>query len=284
MGEAALAAVSGFRLDKYDVTVGRFRQFVNAWDGGSGLDGGAGYEPPAGSGKHAHLNGGLGLAEGPNVDAGQVYEQGWDATDWNGLISPTDGNLTSCPPYSTWTNPAATNENRPINCVTWQEAYAFCIWDGGFLPSESEWEYAAAGGSQQLAYPWGDMPEAGTNNQYAIYDCCYPAGAAGCYPNGNCADARNIAPVGTATQGLGVWHQLDLVGNVWEWTLDYWDGASPYVDPCTDCAYLTAGVSDRVMRGGRFLDVVLSGLLPVRHSNDPTTRIYTLGFRCARTP
>jgi formylglycine-generating enzyme len=53
--EADPATVSGFRMDKYLVTVGRFRQFVNAWDGG------VGYVPPAGSGKHTYLNGGNGL-------------------------------------------------------------------------------------------------------------------------------------------------------------------------------------------------------------------------------
>jgi hypothetical protein len=54
-GEAAPATVSGFRLDKYEVTVGRFRQFVSAW--------GAGWLPPPGLGKHAHLNGGRGLSD-----------------------------------------------------------------------------------------------------------------------------------------------------------------------------------------------------------------------------
>ena len=62
------ATVSGFRLDKYDVTVGRFRRFVAAWNGG------AGYSPPAGSGKHTHLNGGLGLS---NSGSPGTYEPGW---------------------------------------------------------------------------------------------------------------------------------------------------------------------------------------------------------------
>ena len=53
--EADQATVSGLRLDKYLVTVGRFRQFVAAWAGGTG------YLPPAASGKHAHLNAGQGL-------------------------------------------------------------------------------------------------------------------------------------------------------------------------------------------------------------------------------
>ncbi|MGO9835775.1 MAG: SUMF1/EgtB/PvdO family nonheme iron enzyme [Polyangiaceae bacterium] len=37
-----------------------------------------------------------------------------------------------------------------IDCVNWYESYTFCIWDGGFLPSEAEWEYAAGGGSHSL--------------------------------------------------------------------------------------------------------------------------------------
>ena len=95
-------------------------------------------------------------------------------------MSPTSANLASCSPYSTWTNTASTQENLPINCVNWWESYAFCIWDGGFLPSESEWEYAAAGGSQQREYPWGSAAP-GTGNQYAICqygidNCYYPSG------------------------------------------------------------------------------------------------------------
>jgi hypothetical protein len=82
--------VSGFRLDKYLVTVGRFRQFVDAWSGG------AGYTPPAGSGKHTHLNGGLGLANNENPG---TYEPGWVGSD-DSDIAPTITNLGSGAPYS----------------------------------------------------------------------------------------------------------------------------------------------------------------------------------------
>ncbi|MEP6652143.1 MAG: hypothetical protein ABJA82_02230 [Myxococcales bacterium] len=82
------ATLSAFRFDKYLVTVGRFRQFVNAWNGG--------YRPGAGAGKHRHLNGGQGLRN----SAGSGYEAGWDAVSWNDtmVIAPTCGSAAD-----TWT-------------------------------------------------------------------------------------------------------------------------------------------------------------------------------------
>jgi formylglycine-generating enzyme required for sulfatase activity len=258
------ATLSGFRLDEYLVTVGRFRQFVVAWNNGCG------WMPGEGEGKHTHLNAGLGLA---NTAGG--YETGWDAAGWNNLmdIDPTNDNLLSCSGYSTWTASAGAQENLPINCVTWWEAYAFCIWDGGFLPSEAEWEYAAAGGSQQLEYPWG-LAAPGTNSQFAIYDCNYPT------PGGSCSG--NIAPVGTASMGAGAWGQFDLAGDLYEWNLDWY--ASPYVDPCTDCVNLSPA-SGRVIRGAYFASYPVSLLPPIRiGGNPPSSRVQGVGFRCARAP
>jgi hypothetical protein len=55
--------------------------------------------------------------------------------------------------YQTWTDAAGANENKPMNCVTWHEAMAFCIWDGGYLPTELEWNYAASGGQREARVP-----------------------------------------------------------------------------------------------------------------------------------
>jgi formylglycine-generating enzyme required for sulfatase activity len=262
-GEADPATVSGFRLDKYEVTVGRFRQFVNAWNGG------AGWLPAEGSGKHTHLNGGQGLVNA-GFDAGVAYEPGWATSD-NGNVAPTNANLACESQFPTWTTSAGNSENLPINCVNWWESYAFCTWDGGFLPSEAEWEYASAGGSQQLYYPWGST-DPGTINQYAIYDCYYPSGSGPC--------TGGAAPVGTATLGAGLWGQLDLAGNVNEWNVDWF---ASYADPCTDCAYLTAA-SYRVMRSGYFYNDPSYLLPPGRSDDPPAVRSVCIGFRCARAP
>jgi sulfatase modifying factor 1 len=271
------ATVSTFALDKYLVTVGRFRQFANAV---TSADGGASWLPPPGSGKHTHLNGGLGLV-GVGGDGGVAYEPGWLAPD-DGNLAPGEA-IQTCMPMANESLPFGdSNDNLPMACVNWYEAYAFCIWDGGFLPSEAEWEYAAAGGSEQREYPWGSM-DPGTHNQYAIYGCYY-------LEPGICTTGGHPAPVGTASLGAGLWGQLDLAGNVSEWNAD-WSAA--YDNPCVDCATLAWSTperdpSDRVnmTRGGAFDYDLRSGTLQAswREGAGALNRDYTIGFRCARAP
>jgi sulfatase modifying factor 1 len=269
LGEADPATVSRFRLDKYLVTVGRFRQFASAWS--------AGWRPARGSGKHTHLNGGMGLVNAGD-DAGIGYEPGWDPSD-EGNVAPTDSELTSCAPFSTWTPSVSTanGENLPINCVSWAESYAFCIWDGGFLPSETEWEYAAAGGSQQLNYPWGTAVP-GTDNQHAILGCNYPSGSEA----GVCSGVVNIAPVGTPSLGAALWGQLDLAGDLLEWELDWY---APYRSPCIDCANLTP-TSTRVDRGDDYYagQSFLAPPYRLYGGIPPVPRGASIGLRCARAP
>jgi formylglycine-generating enzyme required for sulfatase activity len=265
---ADAASISDFRLDKYLVTVGRFRKFVTAWDQGDG------YTPAAGSGKHMHLNNGNGLADS---GAPGTNEAGW-LEEYGKNLNMLNDSLDCESSVSTWTATSGANEKLPMNCVNWFEAYAFCIWDGGFLPSEAEYTYAAAGGTEQRQYPWGsDAP--GKTNQYAIYGCNYPDGAG----SGSCKDMAHIAPVGFAQRGAGKWGHLDLVGNLQEWLLDYFSDS--YANPCTDCANLASG-SGRAPRDGYFEDMNQTLLLSSYRNNGfyPANRFYSYGFRCARTP
>ena len=278
-GEADPANVSAFQLDKYTVTVGRFRQFVKAV---LPPDGGVGWMPTPGSGKHVHLNGGNGVVNSADADAGMVYESGW-VSSYDSLVAPTDVNLqtTSFNPGGpcAWTPSAGANENLPMNCVTWQEAYAFCIWDGGFVPTEAEWAWVAAGGTEQREYAWGETPP-GTVNQYAIYSCYYPSSAGSCTGLGAVA---NIAPVGSAPQGAGRWGHLDLIGDMWQFTYDFWPQGSnlPY-NSCTDCMYQVAGATTRyVFRGGDWGGAITPSY---GRNGDWPERSASVGVRCARTP
>jgi formylglycine-generating enzyme required for sulfatase activity len=260
------ATVSDFRLDQYEVTVGRFRPFVTALNDG--------WVPDAGSGKHAHLDGG-GLVM-PLDDGGAIVETGWSSSwdvNLNGtLVGPLCGGAGP----TTWTEePDAGNENQPINCVTWYDAYAFCIWDGGFLPSEAEWNYAAAGGQDQRLYPWSDPPR----NQSA--DCSY----ANYHVNpdgGTCTPVAATVPVGSFPKGQGLWGQQDISGNVWEWTAD--SNASTLLNPCVNCANLTPGPDASVLRGGGYGDVQAGMYASVRYRDALTVRYSNYGIRCARSP
>jgi formylglycine-generating enzyme len=257
------ATVSDFALDKYEVTVGRFRQFVSAEA--------AGWRPAVGSGKHSYLAGG-----GLNGGA----EPGWEAS-WNANLATRapdwTSNLACEPDYSTWTEGAGANEEHPINCVDWYEAYAFCIWDGGFLPSEAEWNYAASGGSEQRLYPWSAaFPPGGATTLD-----CDQANYATDWPSKACVSSGTNKVGSESPLGDGKWGQSDLAGNVFEWTLD-WD-ESPYAASCDNCADLTASPY-RVIRGGGFDGLAVCLLNSLRETSTPLGRSAGIGFRCARPP
>lgn len=272
--EANPATVSDFRLDKYPVTYGRFKQFFAAVGGG--------WTPPAGSGKHTHLNGGLGLNTFPVLSAALDYERGWDPS-WSGTLSSL------APPAagSGCVGSAAGEEPLPVNCVDWYTAYGFCIWDGGFLPSDAEWQYAAAGGSEERVFPWGSA-DPGTMNEYAVYDCYYGDGGnrndAGCNVVTGAIPVTVLAPVGAAPRGAGRWGQLDLAGELIQWTLD---DQGLYANPCTDCSYLNISTTLRAGRGGAFnapLSWMVQAQLPTYDFQHSPDLALELGIRCARTP
>jgi formylglycine-generating enzyme len=175
--------------------------------------------------------------------------------------------------FQTWTDTPAANEQRPMNCITWYEAMAFCLWDGGYLPTEAEWNYAAAGGDEQRAYPWSSPANSLTlDGAYASYNCIGD-GTSGCA-------VTDLVVVGTKPLGDGRWGQSDLAGNVWEWTLDWY---TPYVNPCIDCASLT-GTTYRVYRGGSCGHAATYLRAGLRNRNSPAVRYNDIGVRCARTP
>jgi formylglycine-generating enzyme len=233
------ATVSGFLLDSYEVTVGRFRKFVAAYSQTM---------TAAGAGKNQN----------------NLADPGW-VTSWNSSLPANATALSSgllCDATrQTWTPTASGNESRPINCVTRLEAYAFCIWDGGRLATEAEWNYAAAGGNEQRQYPWG---AAAPDDSYAVY-----CGASCAYP-------QNVGA--KATKGDGKWGHSDLAGNLWEWVQDF-EGSYPM--PCTNCANLTAAIHG-TFRSGSFAND--ASYLPTssRFFHGPDLRFYNVGVRCAR--
>jgi sulfatase modifying factor 1 len=275
MTKTTLATISDFRLDKYEVTVGRFRAFVMAGKGTQA-------DPPQ-MNEGAHPN---------------ILMSGWH-TDWNANLATDTSALIAAikkpqncdSGFLTWTDAKGPNDERPMNCITWYEAMAFCVWDGGYLPTEAEWNYAAAGGSMQRAFPWSNPPEDLTiRDDYASYKSTpYPndpndPNAKVCLGDGNPAcSLTDLLIVGSKPQGDGLWEQSDLTGNVWEWTLDW---RVDYAASCVNCAALVpTSPIERVFRGGSFINDMQKNLrTATRGSAPPASRGIDVGVRCARAP
>ena len=249
------ATVSSVRLERYEVTVARFRAFVAA-----GL--GTGASPPkVGAGAHPK-NPGSGWLAGYNASL---------------LATTADltAALTTCAGFPNATYAPAgviASNNKPINCVTWFEAQAFCIWDGGRLPTVAEVELATRGGAQQRAFPWGAAALDATLLFYCASDpnaCTTPDGGAG------------ILVVGSKPLGVGRWGHNDLFGSMRDYALDIY---TPMPAACSDCVQLdTASATNHAALGGSWADG--SSTWPSIHNLSPTTSVNPRtpagGFRCA---
>ena len=158
--------------------------------------------------------------------------------------------------------PVRGTENQPIRQVTWNAADHYCRWAGKRLPTEAEWERAAAGVEKRI-YPWGS--EAPDCNRAAFF-----TGASFCEDGPTDVGIR--AP-GATPDGV-----VDLAGGVAEWTADWYEGytAGEQSDPVGP----TEGTL-KAVRGGGFLDGAVFLRAQARWGAPPTLRSDEVGFRCA---
>lgn len=206
--------------------------------------------------------------------------------DFNGDGSPDEPDEND---KASWKNPRFPQRgDHPVVCVSWEDAQAFLVWlnkETGLtgtaeryrLLSESEWEYAARGGTKS-AYWWGEDPHAGCsfmNGGDATLKTKYAHTS-----TVSCADGFVFtAPVGSF--GSNGFNLKDMAGNVSEWVED--TNNDSYAGAPSDGAPYTADFSDQVFRGGSWnsppehlRSARRAGVVGLYEGSD-------LGFRIART-
>jgi formylglycine-generating enzyme required for sulfatase activity len=165
-----------------------------------------------------------------------------------------------------WSNVAAAL--LPVNCVDWQQAVDYCQWVGKRLCKEAEWERAARG-SLGAIFPWG--------NGSASCDLAvmFRHGLPGC-------GTGMTWEVGSKPQGASPSGILDLSGNVWEWTADWYGGAYYSSSSASNPPGPASGIY-RVRRGGGYLDWAAYLRCSQRGYSDPLARNTDLGIRCCKS-
>jgi formylglycine-generating enzyme len=268
-------SVGGFYLDRFEVTVSRFFEFVDDYES-SGI-------PEPGAGSHPGIaNSGWQAAWEQEPDPYNPVDPNKPDGPKNTAVPKDQQDLVAqlerfddCT-WHTSSNPPTSNRatsNLAIGCVNWFVAFAFCAWDHGRLPTEAEWNYAAAHGADRLHYPWSvDSNDRTYGPEKAWYH------------------TDQVQAVGTKDAGHARFARYggleDLSGNVQEWTLDRFlpvTSLDPYHDvPCVDCFERWNEANDtRVARGGAFYDLPPALLTGVRSEIEPVGVDSGLGFRCA---
>ena len=152
--------------------------------------------------------------------------------------------------------------DHPVVHVSFNDALAYCRWAGARLPTEAEWEFAARGGLEAKAFPWGDQIEPGGEHRMNVWQGEFPS-------ENTCADGfYGTCPVDAfPPNGHGLYN---ATGNVWEWTADRLTPDGP-----------------RVQKGGSYLchaSYCRRYRVAARQGNEPESSTGNLGFRCVSDP
>ena len=171
--------------------------------------------------------------------------------------------------------PRKDRSDHPMNCVSFDDASAYCRWAGKRLPTEEQWEYAARG-TDGRAYPWGHEGPTPRRLNACDEGCARAARRAAdtIAPRlGGDDHWEATSPVGAFPDGVSPFGLFDMSGNVAEW-----------VDaPFCNYGQSACGSSARVVRGGSWMtDAPTAVRTTARAKASPESRLTDVGFRCVR--
>jgi len=202
---------------------------------------------------------------------GYTTETYWSADGWtwrsdNAIVEPR---------Y--WEDNRFNNDLQPVVAISWYETEAYANWlsaETGLdfrLPTEAQWEKAARGTDGDV-FPWGSQ----WNSSYANYcekNCTQD------WADQDTDDGyQYTAPVGSYPTGASPYGALDMAGNVWEWTAD-WYAADYYQNSPARNPQGPSSREVRVLRGGSWLDLPSYLRAAFRDRYFPDNRSSGVGFR-----
>ena len=186
-------------------------------------------------------------------------------------------------------------EDHPVVHIAHEDAVAYASWAGKSLPSEAEWEFAARGGLEQQDFVWGQDEKPGEEIMANTWQGSFP------WQNLATHGFEETSPVGSfPANGYGL---MDMAGNVWEWTADWWTARHPpkpdkpccvphnprggTIEESIDPAPMAAPIPRKVVKGGSFLcapNYCLRYRPAARRPQAVDTGTSHIGFRCVLRP